>query len=62
MTPERLEEKPLKCPHCGEKFTQSQCDPLTPCHDYPRPCRACCPGSKQTPRSVNDDRPLWKDE
>lgn len=51
-----------QCPHCGEQFPAEQCDGLIPTHDFPRPCRAVCPGSGQTPRSVHDRRPLWKDE
>lgn len=53
----------LKCPHCGELFTPAQLkSDLTPTHDFPRPCRAVCPGSGQYPRDAeSDNRPLWKD-
>jgi hypothetical protein len=54
----------MMCPHCGELFYASELrDSLIPTHDFPQPCRAVCPGSKQTPRnSDSDKRPLWKDE
>jgi len=52
-----------KCPHCGQLFAHAEMrETLIPTHDYPRPCRSVCPGSKQIPRDVNDRRPLWKDE
>jgi hypothetical protein len=52
-----------KCPHCGEVFPANRCrDSLIPTHDFPRPCRAVCPGSRQTPRGMADRRPLWKDD
>jgi hypothetical protein len=49
------------CPHCGELV---ECrNGLTPYHDYPKPCRAVCPGSEQNPRcSTSDARPLWNGE
>ena len=58
-----MNEHDLKCPYCGEPFTQNDIrDELVPTHNFPRPCRAVCPGSQQHPRSVEDKRPLWKDD
>ena len=56
-----------KCPHCGEQFTSEAMvyrgvKGLIPGHDFPRPCRAVCPGSGQHPRDIGDNRPLWKDQ
>ena len=57
-----------KCPHCGWTFPASKTtDGLVPTHTddarSPSPrTPAACPGSKETPRSVHDQRPLWKDE
>lgn len=49
------------CPHCGETFEGYH--ELIPYHDYPKPCRQVCPGSKQIPRcSESDGRPLWNGE
>lgn len=46
------------CPHCGE-IVQIK-DTLTVYHDWPKPCRAVCPGSKQNPRCAESDgRLLW---
>ena len=46
------------CPHCGEEVEVK--DSLTAYHDYPKPCRVVCPGSKQHPRNAESDaRPLW---
>lgn len=46
------------CPHCGEIITVM--NGLTTYHDYPKPCRAVCPGSKQYPRNPETDgRILW---
>lgn len=51
------------CPHCGELFMWKELQMgLIPRHDFPKPCRSVCPGSKQTPRDPKDKRPLWKDE
>ena len=47
------------CPHCGAEVPEG---PLTPYHDYPKPFRQVCPGSKQHPRSVYDRRTLWNGE
>lgn len=55
----------MMCPHCGELFTYAELHEraLIPTHDYPRPCRAVCPGSKQHPRNADSDRrPLWNGE
>lgn len=52
------------CPHCGWTY-QPDGDgwSLVPTHDFPKPARAVCPGSQQTPRNAQTDRrPLWKDE
>jgi hypothetical protein len=50
------------CPHCGEVFKRHGFSSLIPTHDFPKPCRAVCPGSGQNPRnSLTDNRPLWKD-
>jgi hypothetical protein len=41
------------CQHCGESFPRSVVDDLggeIPIHDFPRPCRAVCPGSRKLPR------------
>ena len=60
-------EPQVKCPHCGELFGYSKtmtaeiCGKI-PTHDYPKPCRSVCPGSLQQPRSIEDRRPLWKDD
>lgn len=61
----------LMCPHCGwqydpVRYTKPGDDGLSfalvPCHDWPKPCRSVCPGSKQHPRNPESDhRPLWKD-
>lgn len=49
------------CPHCGEIVPVK--DGLTTNHDYPKPCRQVCPGSKQIPRCAESDcRPLWNGE
>lgn len=46
------------CPHCGELFPDAA--ELIPTHDYPKPCRSVCPGSRQHPRNPESDRrPLW---
>lgn len=46
------------CPHCGEIVTTS--DGITPYHDWPKPMRKVCPGSKQIPRCAESDaRLLW---
>ena len=58
-----MNEHDLKCPYCGEPFTQNDIrDELVPTHNFPAPCRSVCPGSQQHPRSVGDMRPLWKDD
>ena len=51
------------CPHCGWCYDADKSDDgLVPTHDFPKPCRSVCPGSKQTPRNPHSDkRPLWKD-
>jgi hypothetical protein len=52
------------CPHCGEifEFAALRNGALIPTHEFPRPCRAVCPGSGQVPRNPDSDkRPLWKD-
>lgn len=60
----------LMCPHCGWKYdpadkrwgTKQLPHELVPTHDFPRMCRAVCPGSQQHPRNPETDRrPLWKD-
>jgi hypothetical protein len=52
----------LKCPHCGKHFSQEECKPLTPTHNWPKITRQVCPGSQQQPRNAETDhRPLWKD-
>lgn len=38
----------FECQHCGEQFT-SLADGLIPTHDYSKPCRSVCPGSRQKP-------------
>ena len=46
------------CPHCGEEVGVK--NGLTPYHDWPKPTRKVCPGSKQVPRNAESDaRPLW---
>ena len=57
------EERPMMCPHCGERFAYGQLQAsLIPTHDWPKPCRQVCPGSQQAPRNaLSDKRPLWKD-
>lgn len=46
------------CPHCGEIVTLK--DGLTPYHDWPKPFRQVCPGSKKISRSPESDhRLLW---
>lgn len=53
----------MKCPDCGTLFEVDKLiKGLIPTHDYPKPCRVVCPGSKHSPRSTADGRPLWKDE
>lgn len=37
------------CPHCGLRFENP--GKLIPVHDFPKPCRAVCPGSCQVPLS-----------
>ena len=51
----------LKCPHCGMEYKGKLSNSLVPTHDYPVPARSVCCGSGQIPRSVNDNRTLWKD-
>lgn len=51
----------FKCPHCGELFARLGIG-LIPTHDFPKPCRRVCPGSKHLPRDASDKRPLWKGE
>lgn len=49
------------CPHCGEDVAVK--DSLTAYHDWPKPTRQVCPGSKQHPRCAESDaRPLWNGE
>ena len=49
------------CPHCGELIAAT--DGLTAYHDWPKPMRKVCPGSKQLPRCAESDaRPLWNGE
>jgi hypothetical protein len=48
------------CPHCGDEFTKLK-DGKIPTHDFPRPCRAVCPGSGEEPKA-HKDTPLWKDD
>ena len=60
-------EPQVKCPHCGELFGYSACRKSMipgkiPTHSFPKPCRSVCPGSLQQPRSIEDKRPLWKNE
>lgn len=52
-----------KCPHCGEVWTNEMLldSKRVPEHDFPRPCRAICPGSGRFPLAANDPRPLEKD-
>lgn len=46
------------CPHCGEIVALKE--GLTKYHDWPRPTRQVCPGSRQIPRNPESDgRPLW---
>lgn len=46
------------CPHCGEEVSTK--DGLTAYHDWPKPTRQVCPGSRQNPRCAESDgRPLW---
>lgn len=52
--------KKPQCPHCGQEFKGLK-DGKIPTHDFPPPCRAVCPGSKEEPRQ-HDDTPLWKDD
>lgn len=56
----------LKCPYCGweyEDHVESLHIRLVPTHDFPKPCRAICPGSSRVPRDAKTDtRPLLKDE
>lgn len=49
-----------QCPYCGEEFRALK-DGLIPTHDFPKPCRSVCKGSKEEPR-VDKDTPLWKDD
>ena len=53
----------MKCPNCGELLEPvlKRGVPVVPTHDFPRPCRAVCPGSGQLPREPSDASPLWKD-
>ena len=45
------------CPHCGELVAVK--NGLTAYHDWPKPLRVVCPGSKQLPRCAeSDSRPL----
>lgn len=49
-----LEAEPVTawCSHgpCSEAFKESQIkDGNTPYHDFPKPCRQVCPGSKRLP-------------
>ncbi len=51
-------ESHMMCPRCGEVVVLK--DNLTPYHDWPKPARRVCPGSKQIPRCAESDaRPLW---
>lgn len=58
------------CPHCGWQYDPQEEAKRrkafnfqhVPTHDYPKMCRAVCPGAGQIPRGVDDKRPLWKDE
>ena len=54
------EPKLPQCPHCGETFCGLK-DGRVQTHDFPRPCRSVCPGSRQHPKQ-HDDTPLWKDD
>lgn len=47
------------CPHCGAIVQLTDGD-LTDYHDWPKPTRQVCPGSKQIYRCAESDaRPLW---
>ena len=51
----------MMCPHCGALVVMV--DNLTPYHDWPKPTRQVCPGSRQNPRyAFSDRRPLWNGE
>lgn len=60
--PRRVRQKATgMCPHCGEVVGIK--DGLTVYHDWPKPTRQVCPGSKQNPRNPESDgRPLWNGE
>lgn len=54
----------VMCPHCGVLFEcrRLKHGRLIPTHDYPKPCRAVCPGTHQNPRNPETDkRPLWSE-
>lgn len=59
-----MAEHTVKCPYCGQTFEQDELamSSLIPTHDYPEPYQRVCPGRWQKPRSVNDNRPLWKED
>lgn len=55
-----MSEKAM-CPHCGELVATS--GGLTATHNYPKPTRQVCPGSRQNPRNPESDRRgLWNGE
>jgi hypothetical protein len=52
----------MMCPHCGDLYDVGR-DSLVPYHNWPKPLRQVCPGSKQIPRCAESDaRPLWNGE
>ncbi len=60
MKSQPIAKPQAKCPHCGELFGMLK-GGMIPTHDFPRPCRAVCPGAGNYPRDPDDERPLWKD-
>jgi hypothetical protein len=43
-----IDDDSCRCSHCG-KPVNKDADGLTPYHDWPKPTRQVCPGSKQKP-------------
>lgn len=37
------------CSHCDEPFDLVDGEAVVPYHDFPKPCRAVCPGAKKPP-------------
>ena len=49
--------KPYECSHCGKRFSALR-KGLIETHNYPKPCRAVCPGSGKEPKEITKGETL----